>query len=407
MVFRPPPTSHCGRVVRVAHVGPSSLPVWNSRGGAVQRRMIELGRRQVELGDEALLLSASVSGDSIRPGDVNTVSIPCRMDRPWRDFEYLLRVAKVLKSFRPDVVHFHGVPLGAALVRPACPSVLSVDFFRFRGSERTLGHQGYSYCISKYAVICAVSEYCGRHFRSYWPNMPHVRVVPNGVSLEQFRPDRRAGEAMRARLGIAEEVPVALYVGRVCEQKGSDTLASAAPVIKAGVPRIEIVVAGPSGQFGETGRSALVDRLVEAGARYVGAVDERELNAIYNMCDVFLMPTRTDEMFGMAAAEAQACGKPVVCSRQGGLLEAASGRSAVFVPPGDAQALARAVIDLLRDDGRRRELATYAREHVRQFSWPVVTDAYRAVYDATLAPSGVMQSRSLSAKVAPIDFDEP
>ena len=126
---------------------------------------------------------------------------------------------------------------------------------------------------------------------------------------------------------------------------------------------------------------------MNAGARYVGAIDERDLNAIYNMCDVFLMPTRTDEMFGMAAAEAQACGKPLVCSSQGGLQEAASERSAVFVPPGDSHALARAVIDLLRDDHRRRELGECAREHVRQFSWPVVTDAYRAVYDAVLAPA--------------------
>jgi glycosyltransferase involved in cell wall biosynthesis len=57
----------------------------------------------------------------------------------------------------------------------------------------------------------------------------------------------------------------------------------------------------------------------QPGNLYLRAVEESQLNAIYNLADVFVMPTRACEMFGMAAVEAQACGRPVVSRDAGGL----------------------------------------------------------------------------------------
>ena len=70
--------------------------------------------------------------------------------------------------------------------------------------------------------------------------------------------------------------------------------------------------------------SDLTRRISEVGGIYLGPVQEKDLAATYNLCDVFVMPTRSIEMFGMAALEAQACGKPVVCSQHGGLPEVIS-----------------------------------------------------------------------------------
>ena len=59
----------------------------------------------------------------------------------------------------------------------------------------------------------------------------------------------------------------------------------------------------------------------QPGDLYLRAIEESQLNAIYNLADVFVMPTRACEMFGMAAVEAQACGRPVVSRDAGGLKE--------------------------------------------------------------------------------------
>lgn len=373
--------------LRIAHVGPTTLPIWHSRGGALQRRMIEIGRAQLSMGDDVLLISAGRGDGGPNHGDPHTDSIPCHLARPWRDGEFLIRVQRVLKRFRPDIVHFHGVPYGAALARPSVPSILTVDYFEFSGSHSVLGHVAYARCLRQYAAITAVSEYCRIAFQRFWTNAPQPEVVPNGVNLRQFSPDHEAGMRTRSRLGVPATAPVVLYVGRVCTQKGSDTLAAAVRNLRAQVGNAQIVVAGPPGQFGRTGRDPLMHALHAAGAQCIGAVSDDELHGIYNMCDVFVMPTRSDEMFGMAVVEAEACGKAIVCSRLGGLVEAASEQSAIFVTPGDPTALADAIIEVLTDTERRRRMAVAASDHVRQFDWGTVARAFRRVYEHALDTS--------------------
>src|SRR5260370_33240084 len=116
------------------------------------------------------------------------------------------------------------------------------------------------------------------------------QVLYNGVNVEQFSPDPAAGSAMRARYGIGD-APVMLYVGRVCEQKGTDTLLSAYELLRTRLPRARLVVAGPPGQLGRTEGIPLTSRIAQVGGLYLGAVDESELSAVSNMRDVVGIPT--------------------------------------------------------------------------------------------------------------------
>lgn len=373
--------------LRIAHIGPTEVPVWHRKGGALQRRMVELARVQAQMGDQPLIVSPASAEFECREITVETIGIPCRLPRPWRDYEMAWRARSPLAKFRPQVVHFHGVPHGASLTAAGIPSVLTVDWFRYRGSGRRLGRAVYSRWLSRFAAVTVVSDYCRNGFGEYWPNAPAARTVPNGVNLDQFRPDPEQGEWMRRATGIDPGAPIALYVGRVCEQKGSDTLLDAIPVIRRFAPAAEVVVAGPPSQFGRTEVTPIVDRLVAAGVRYLGAVDEDALAGVYNMCDVFVMPTRRAEMFGMAVAEAEACGKPVVATRVGGLVEVASADSALFVPPGDAAALGQAVGSVLTDPAARARMGAAALQCARRFGWETVATSFRAVYEGALAHS--------------------
>src|ERR1039458_2183296 len=371
--------------LRIAHLGPPVVPVWHQRGGALQRRMVELARAQARMGDHPLLVSPAAPAHDTREGDVETPAIACRLQRPWRDYEFVWRARRTLDRFQPDVVHFHGTPHGAVLMGGEVPSLLTADWFRWRGSGRGLGRRIYSWWLSRFTAVTAVSEYCHGRFTAFWPEVSPVYTVPNGVNLDQFRPDPESGARMRSALGISPSAAVVLYVGRVCEQKGSDTLLSAVPAVRDALRPVQFVVAGPPSQFGQTRPTSLLARMINAGVRYLGAADEGDLAALYNMCDVFVMPTSRAEMFGMAVAEAEACGKPVVCSALGGLLEAASERSALFVRPRDAAALSAGITTLLSDPERRARMGAAGIQHVRRFAWPAVATSFRAVYEEMLA----------------------
>lgn len=354
--------------MKIAHLGPSALPVLHDRGGAIQRRMVELAAEQAALGHDVRLLSADDQTSRTTHRDIQVDAVGVRLPRPWRDYEFLVKAYTSLHRDPVDLIHFHGVPDGARLARLlCCRSALSFDYFRFRFSTNSLGWSYYRRALRRFDLLLPVSDACANLATEFWGPMPW-KVMPNGVNLVQFHPDPSGGLAVRRRLGISADQLVVLYVGRLCSQKGTDLLLDAWNLL--GTPgNAALVIAGPVGQFGNRAEGALVDRLRSLGGFYLGAVDEVDLPNVYNMCDIFVMPTRNDEMFGMAALEAQAVGKPVVASRLEGLLESVSFASGRFFEPGDAIDLRRVLGYTLGSALERQEMSSEARAHAARFSW--------------------------------------
>jgi glycosyltransferase involved in cell wall biosynthesis len=202
-----------------------------------------------------------------------------------------------------------------------------------------------------------------------------------GVDVHAFRPDECRRRAERVTLGV--KGPVILYVGRICKQKGTDTLLEAYEHLRARTQDADLVLVGPIEQFDARDVKAVhkwKDLIANAGAMYLGAVADERLPRLYNAADVFVMPTAELEMFGMAAVEAEACGVPVVASDHGGLRETVPTECGARFPPGDATALADAVMGLLTDDVRRHACAERARAHALRFAWPRVAARLETLY---------------------------
>ena len=160
-------------------------------------------------------------------------------------------------------------------------------------------------------------DHYGAHPERLW-------VTPPGVSHLIFSPGER--EAARSWLGIGAE-PCLLFVGRIQPLKGLDlavrTLAKLPEQLAAGdgPPRL-LIVGGPSGELGDAHAATIRALTAELGvANRVEFIDPQPhpaLAAFYRAADVLVMPSRT-ESFGLVAAEAQACGLPVVAGDVGGL----------------------------------------------------------------------------------------
>ena len=359
----------------IVHLGPSVLPISYPLGGAVQRRMLEMAKAQSARGEKVIIYSADSEFSRTNCDGVEIRSIVCRRRMPFRDFEYMRKALQEVRSEPVDVLHFHNLPEGAAYSKAIrAKKFLSFDYFIFRRGKKTPLFWWYRRALREFSWLLPVSEYCLRGYQAYWgSNGVPIRILYNGVNLEQFSPDPASGMAMRRGLGIGKE-RVILYVGRVCHQKGTDLLINGFQHLKRTVTNVSLVVAGPAEQFGNSNHTELTRRISEVGGLYLGPVQERDLAATYNLCDVFVMPTRSIEMFGMAALEAQACGKPVVCSDHGGLREVISPKSGLFFPVGDTERLAESLRQLLEDADLYKSKSEASRPNALRFAWPQIVE---------------------------------
>lgn len=173
---------------------------------------------------------------------------------------------------------------------------------------------------------------------------------------------------VRTLVGASDVVSgsYALVVSRLAPEKGVDVAIDACRV--AGVP---LVVAGDGPEL-----QALQGQAGDGEVRFVGHVDDGKLAELRASAAIALAPSRSAETFGLAAAEAMAMGLPVAGSRVGALPELLDEEG--LVPPGDVDALARAIARLAGD----RAAGERGLERVRALCAPdVVAGTLAEVYD--------------------------
>jgi glycosyltransferase involved in cell wall biosynthesis len=177
-----------------------------------------------------------------------------------------------------------------------------------------------------------------------------------------------------------------LYAGTLEPRKNVDGLLAAWRLVRERMPDgPPLLVAGAWGW----GDEALQDRLQTAaalGVRTLGRVPPERLIALLQGASVFVYPSLY-EGFGLPVLEAMACGAPVVTSDRSSLPEVV-GDAALLVDPSEPQAIAEALLELLRSPRRARALATRGLARSRTFTWRRAADSLAALFDELLAPSG-------------------
>ncbi len=220
-----------------------------------------------------------------------------------------------------------------------------------------------------------------------------IRVIPGGVDLERFRPlERPVARQMIGGLDPADEV--LLFVGRMDPVKGLELLLKAVGLLRERQRLRVLVVGGDPDDPLHRQYRALAEALGVLGpVRFLGAVPHADLPRYYSAADLCVVPSHY-ESFGLVAAEALACGTPVVASRVGGLLSIVrDGENGLLVPWRCPQAFAEAIERLLDDAALRAQLAGAARASVAHLGWPVVAAQVAACYQALSRAVGRRQRR--------------
>lgn len=371
--------------LKILHIGTSDMSVLTDMGGALQRRILAMARIQALDGHEVTILSPSDSDKLVMDHGVRIELVSLRSRPPLRAYEFLLRSRLRVRSHETyDIMHAHGSP-NAARILATCAraAVQSVDFHRYGASGGHIGRRYYTSNLNRFDAILPVSEYCAAEFQQYFPNVSStIAVLANGVDTVEFRPDHQASRDARNALGLPDEKLV-VYLGRVCEQKGSDLLGPLAESLRRSHPGVTVVAAGPPEAFGRGGTSELMTSLQRSGVICTGAVPERHLRGLLNAAFISVLPTRCDEMFGMAALEACACGTAVVASDLGGIPEAVGPCGRLFAA-GDAAAFIRQIENCLDDLTFIDSVRSAGPTHAEAFSWRTIVDQADDIYRQVL-----------------------
>jgi len=193
-----------------------------------------------------------------------------------------------------------------------------------------------------------------------------VQVRYNGIDLEEFRQLPPAG-AFRKRIGLGNDEPIVLFLGRIIPRKGVDLLIEALPQIRDLQARL--IVAGPEPEAGYRNILHSKARALGVAERvlFTGPFYGEDKKAALADASVFALPSRY-ENFGNAAAEAVACGTPVVVSDRCGIARLISQRAGL-VTAYDSTTLAQTLRNLLDDAGLYPQLKAGCRQVADEISW--------------------------------------
>lgn len=231
------------------------------------------------------------------------------------------------------------------------------------------GNRRRDYLAAADMVVAVSSFTCDALTQQMGVRPEAIALIQNGVDTERFTPGPRDPDII-ARHGL-EGKTVLLTVGRLVPRKGADMAMRAMALIHARRPDVHYLVIGE----GEL-RPALDAMIVEYGlsgcVTMVGKASEQDLIPYLRSCDLFLMPNRTmpdgdTEGFGLVFREANACRKPVVGGRAGGVVEAVlHGQTGYLVDGTDPAAIAEAALAILEDSALAEQMSARGLQVARE-----------------------------------------
>lgn len=290
-------------------------------------------------------------------------------ERPWRWLQVpfflgaeALRMRRLVRSHRPDVVHLHWVvPQGVAALLgargvPWVITTLGGDVYALRNPlvmrlKRAVLQRAQAVTTMNAEMRARLIEIGARPETTY--------VQPLGANLAAIR---------RAAEGEAQVPGRLLFVGRLVEKKGLGVLLDAVRRLPPGLDwRLEVLGDGPL-------RAELTERASGLPVTFGGSASREELARAYARSTIVVVPSvpaASGDQDGLPTVllEAMGSGRAVVASDLPGIDEAVTdGKTGLLVPPNDPEALAEALQGLLADGTRRDEIARAARERSDDFT---------------------------------------
>ena len=364
--------------------------------GGGERHLADLVNGLVDRGHDvtvALRPNSPITGElklaeqTARPkATVTTLPLRNAMDVPSAQ-----ALAKLVRRNKIQVVHAHmarDYPLASYAVRQNKDARLIITRHVLFPLSRL-----HRITLSRAARIIAVSQAVANQVRADGvAKAERISVVLNGIDSRRFENaiNHFSRKQFLADWGLPEDKFLIGIVGELSPLKGQEEFLRAAAEIRRQFPNAHFIIAGTDNSAGEKNRARLEQLVKELDltehVRLVGWVEN--LAQLYCAMEVFVSASHT-ESFGLAIAEAMACGRAVVATETEGAREIIrAGETGLLVPVGDVPALGSAIMKLLRDASERSRMGNAAQLAVAaQFSVERMVQETEAIYRAEIEAS--------------------
>jgi alpha-1,6-mannosyltransferase len=374
---------------------------WSDVGGGVRTYLLHKRRHILESTPHShLMIVPGAQDEVIEEERAVTVVVASPRVPTSPHYRLMLRngaVRRALERFRPDLIECqdaYNLPWAAIGYRRRHPETALVAAYMTdfptvyierplskvltRPVGGLLARICYAYCgllYRRFDAVFALSENGGAEkLRSL--GIDSVNVVPLGVELGEFGPARRDNR-LRQKLGLTDDQPLLVYVGRLDGEKNPDLVVEAFRRLPGSLgAKLALIGEGPlKAEIAAVGD----ERIVLPG--YVG--DRAELARWLASADIYVSGM-ADETFGVSIVEAQASGLPVVGVAAGAMLDRVTNAVGRLGPIGSASMMAQNILKIWNAD--RVAMGAEARAHALQFSWDSSMEAlFGRLYPAAFA----------------------
>ena len=314
----------------------------------------------------------------------------------WSLIEANFKLNKLLRQKQYDIIHAHLFfsEFYTALTYPLFPSVRRVVSFHdlayvsypANSLWKKFRKQMHSFLIrncidAQIGVSTAVAEHYAANLK-----LKNVNVIHNGFPVDELYPSATLNKKeILAGYNIHPNEFVIIVPGRLVPEKDHAVLLQAIHILKQKnlCPKVLMFGEGPLKDW--LSKKLVQEQLLKQVILH-NPIPHQELMRVVQAADLFVLPSRS-EGFGLAHAEAMAMAKPVITTSVGGLIDLIENDvSGILVPPKDADSLANAIAQLMKDEHKREQLGQAARKRIETcFSVDVIADRYVNFYNKIVA----------------------
>lgn len=305
------------------------------------------------------------------------VEIPCKGDH---DLAFLWRLKRLLQRERPDLVHLHS-RRGADILGGIAAKLARVPAILSRRVDNPEPRWLVALKYRLYARVITISEGIRQVLLQEGLPPDKLTCVHSAVDTDKYRPGCER-EWLQHELGLAADQKLIGMAAQFIERKGHQTLLDAIPDILQRHPKTRFLLFG-QGPLHEhiqqrTREHGLTEQVLFPGFR-------KDLHRILPCLDILVHPAFMEGL-GVTLLQAAACGIPIVAGRAGGIPEIVHEKhNGYLMQPGDVQALAQRVNQLLDDPAQARQFGQAGRSLALQhFSIEAMVSGNLSIYHAML-----------------------
>lgn len=292
-----------------------------------------------------------------------------------------------------DLIRVHSpyfVGLGALFFRLFHPAPVVATYhhdfqegFFFRLIDRLIAH--------RFDKIITVSQDSRKKILEYYPKIrpEKVAVIHNGVG-EDLKPAPKNDEVARV-LGLKEK-RILLFIGRLEKRKNVFFLLK---IMERLPENITLIIIGEGPEKARLKKETNNRKLASKILFINGKISAKEKLDFFNLADIFVFPSLL-EGFGLAVAEAAACGLPAIVANTSSLPEVVEHERTGLVVDLDEDKWQKAILDLLADEKRRLAMGEAARERaLNLFNWDRAAEKTMAIYQEAISQSSSGKERGI------------